>query len=677
MLLTCAIAAVLAAVDPLIGTDYVGNVYPGAQTPFGMVQLSPDNGLPGWDRIAGYFYPDSTIASLSHTHLSGTGAGDLYDIAFLPAVTPLRRAPEPLGVYSRFSHESEQASPGYYRVTLSDYDVDVELTATDRAGVQRYVFHRPDSAVVILNLRRALNWDALTSAKIIPIDSVTIVGHRHSTGWARDQRLWFATRFSRPYSACALDSLGQVALLQFPGVDTLEVTTTLSPVATPEPVGIPFDEALSAARAAWGSALSCIDVEGGTRADSINFYTALYRAQLAPTLYGDDSGLYRGNDGRIHHCAQPNYSTFSLWDTYRAAHPLYALLWPQRAADMVESLLNMAEQQGRLPVWPMQGSETDMMIGYHAASVIAEACLKGVYHDCRRALQACVSGATADSYRSIGEYRRLGYVACDTTTWAVSRTLEYAYDDGCIARLAAAIGADSIAAEFTRRSHSWRNLYNPRSGFFEPRRHDGSFLPDFNPDLYTVHFCESNAWPYLWAPQHDVDSLIATLGGPDATLSRLNAMFTHRTDSAATLPIFSTGMIGQYVHGNEPSHHVAYLFNRVGRHDLTAAYVHRILTEMYRPTPDGLCGNEDCGQMSAWFVWSALGLYPLDPCSLTYELGVPLFQRATIHLPSGRDFTIEAAAPGDPITLNGAPLSSPQITHAQLLSGGLLRLPTP
>lgn len=654
-------------VNPLIGTDYKGNVYPGAQAPFGMVQLSPDNGQPGWDWIAGYFYPDSTIAGFSHTHLSGTGAGDLYDISFMPVTYPLKVADAPLGVHSMFSHEREECEAGYYKVHLDSYGIDVELTATERCGIQRYTYPT-DTATVLLNLGKATNWDATTDTYITKVDDYTIEGYRYSNGWARKQQVYFRTRFSHPIATMQCDSISIHA-----GTETKKVAGTtrftfalgndrqLTVVTALSGTGLEgaeknlaaeapdnnFDKFLKKTQDDWNSRLSRIKVKGGTHDEQVCFYTALYRTMIAPTLYCDVDGTYRGADGKNHKAdGWSNYSTFSLWDTFRAAHPLFTLTTPERVDDMVNSFIAFYGEHGRLPVWNMWGSETDMMIGYHSVPVIAEAYLKGFRgFDAEKALAACVATANSDEYRGIGLYKNLGYVPYDVVdpynadNWAMSRTLEYAYDDYCIARMAEAMGHDSIATEFYRRAGNWRNQYNPATTFMQPRDSKGEFQPGFNPDEYTPHICESNAWHYMWSVQHDIDGLISHMG-KEIFVQKLDSLFTYSPAENADLPIFSTGMIGQYAHGNEPSHHVAYLFNKTGEPEKTQKYVTQIMREMYRNTPDGLCGNEDCGQMSAWYIFSAMGFYPLDPVSGEYELGAPLFDEVSIELPDGKTFTI-------------------------------------
>lgn len=698
-----------AYVNPLIGTDFTGNTYPGAQVPFGMVQLSPDNGLPGWDRIAGYFYPDSTIAGFSHTHLSGTGAGDLYDISFMPVMLPATEAKQPLGIHSRFSHDDETAAAGYYQVRLNDYDINVELTASERCGMQRYTFPQGEAAV-ILNLTKAMNWDATIDSRIAVVDSMTIEGYRFSDGWARNQRLWFRSRFSEPWDSFRIITtqiirngkkigVGETARFYFSTGQgrTITVATSLSCTGVEgarrnleaEMPDDNFDRYKALARDRWQEALSKVEVQGDCEADKVKFYTALYHSMLAPTIYCDVDGAYSGPDNTIHRArGWNNYSTFSLWDTYRAAHPLMTYLQPERARDFACSLIAFGRQNGRLPVWNFQASETDMMIGYHSVPVLVDAYLKGLLPDslARECLDLCVATANNDAYRQIGQYRRLGYVPYDAVdehnseNWSLSKTLEYAFDDHCIAVMARKMGRHDIADEFDKRALNYKNAYNPESGFMHPRHSDGTFLGDFNPEDYSEHICESNAWQYYWSVQHDIDGLIELTGGKERFCEKLDSMMTFNPGADSSLPIFSTGMIGQYVHGNEPSHHVIYLYNKAGRRDLTQKYVARVVNELYDTTPSGLCGNEDCGQMSAWFVFSAMGFYPVNPAGGQYELGTPLFKSMELKLANGKSFRV--SAPGlskeniyvRSVRLNGKPYTESYITHGQIMSGAHLEL---
>lgn len=693
-------------VNPFIGTDYTGNTYPGAQTPFGMVQLSPDNGLSGWDRIAGYFYPDSTIAGFSHTHLSGTGAGDLYDISFLPVTLPYREAAGEPGIYSRFSHTDEKAYAGYYQVRLTDYNINVELTATPRCGVQRYTFPKAQSAV-FLNLRKAMNWDKTLDSHIEVVDSVTIRGYRFSDGWARDQKVYFVTRFSRPFRKISIDEKalqgtengkGSIARLDF---DTQEgeqivVVTALSGVSMEgamlnmqyEAPHNDFDRYLAKATRLWEKELGKLQVQTNDADKRTIFYTAFYHSMLAPTLFKDVDGSYQGVDYQTHKAeGWEYYSTFSLWDTYRATHPLLLLTHPKETRNMVRSLIEFGKQKGRLPVWNMYTSETDMMLGYHSVPVIVNWLLKspGGFSN-KEVLQLCVQTANLDAYRNIGQYKTLGYVpynvtdSYNTDNWSLSKTLEYAFDDYCIALLAEKTGEKQIARTFYKRAKNYRNVFNKESGFFQPRDDKGRFISPFDPEEYTPYIAESNAWQYLWSVQHDTRGLMKLLGGEKEMTKRLDQMFTKTSDDTTKLPIFSTGMIGQYAHGNEPSHHVPYLYNVVKQPWKTAQYVHRICTELYKNTPDGLCGNEDCGQMSAWYVFSSLGFYPLNPISDAYEIGTPQFAESVWHLPNGKKFIVRANNFDakniyiSSVKLNGKKHKRSYITYDEIQRGGILEL---
>ena len=694
-------------VNPFIGTDFTGNTYPGAQAPFGMVQLSPDNGLPGWDRISGYFYPDSTIAGFSHTHLSGTGAGDLYDISFMPVTLPYQEAEAPLGIYSKFSHADEEASAGYYRVLLKDYDINVELTATERCGIQRYTFPEGESAV-FLNLKKAMNWDFTNDSYIEIIDSCTIQGYRFSEGWARGQHVYFRTRFSKPFASVEMDTtaialkgkrVGTAYIARF-NFDTekgeqIVLSTALSGVSMEGAAGNlaaeaphnDFDKYVAETKENWNRQLGKIEVRGICDLDDkVNFYTALYRTMIAPTVFSDVDGSYYGPDKKIHKAdGWVNYGTFSLWDTYRAAHPLLTYTEPVRTNDMIKSFLAFYDQNGRLPVWNFWGSETDMMIGYHAVPVIVDAYLKGIGDfDAEKALKACVATANLDNYRGIGLYKKLGYIPYNikdeynADNWSLSKTLEYAFDDYCIAEMARKMGKTELAEEFYKRSQNYKNVFNPATGFMQPVDDKGVFIRPFCPDDYTAHICESNGWQYLWSVPQDIRGLITLVGGKDRFAEKLDSMFTYIPAGKEDLPIFSTGMIGQYAHGNEPSHHVTYLYALAGRPERTQELVREIFDTQYKNKPDGLCGNDDCGQMSAWYMLSAMGFYPVDPVSAEYVFGAPQLPKMTLHLADGKTFTIIAENLSkehkyvDSITLNGEPYTKKTISHEDIVKGGTL-----
>lgn len=690
----------------MIGTDWMGNTYPGAATPFGMVQLSPDNGIPGWDRIAGYYYPDSTIAGFSHTHLSGTGAGDLYDISFMPTIAPVLTAEPPLSVHAKFSHDQEEAHAGYYSVLLRPYNIRVELTATPRVGVQRYTFlQSSDSACITLDLNKAMNWDRCTDSQIEVVANDELQGYRHSDGWARNQQLYFYTRLSRPADSITIERIslkdepahhqGYVAKLHYrvKAGDQIVLTTALSGVDVQGAKGNHRAEAKDfdfaryhrEARALWESRLERVHLEGATAAQRRIFYTALYHAHLCPTLYSDVDGRYLGADRQVHRLAEgkKHYSTFSLWDIYRAAHPLYNLLAPSDNRDMVQSMVDFgAQNQGHLPVWNMFASETDMMIGYHSVPVIVEAILRGVYKpaDAQKLTRLLRSTAERWGYRGLGDYARLGYVPADKHEESLSKTLEYAYDDAAIAAWGKHIGDSVLYRDYLRRAQSYAHLWDTATGFFRPRLSDGTFKADFDPFAYTKDITESNAYQYLMSVQHDVEGLKAKMGGAEGLAQRLDAFFSAETPKHVALPIFSTGMIGQYAHGNEPGHHVIFLYNAARQPWRTAELSRRVCQKLYTDRPEGLCGNEDCGQMSAWYAFAAMGFYPVDPVQGHYELTSPLWRESRIALPNGKVFTLTAEGLSDEncyiksVTVNGQPYTKSFLTYDLILSGAKVTL---
>lgn len=693
-------------VDPLIGTDWVGNTYPGANAPFGMVQLSPDNGLPGWDRISGYYYPDSTIAGFSHTHLSGTGAGDMYDISFLPITLPAEIDTLPLGIHAKFDHSEEEAHAGYYRVRLKPYDITVELTVTERMGIQRYTFNQAsDSAVVILNLDKAMNWDRTLSSQIT-IERDQISGYRYSDGWARNQRVYFFSKLSKEPRCVELDSLphyegsskqptgyGYIARLHYAVAkgDTLLIETALSGVSLEgahknyqhEALRSGFDGYLRQTESLWNKHLGTLDVSPETP-DSLKrtFYTALYHAQLCPTLYSDVDGRYLAPNRAVKQAQTKRYSTFSLWDTYRSSHPLFNIILPETSADMVASLVDFGiERQGVLPVWNMWASETDMMIGHHSLPVIAAALEAGIYKpkDKGALRNAVITTLNRRDYRGMEDYRRLGYVPADRHKESLSLTLEYAYDDWAGARILKYLGYTQEAKTYYASQHNYRHVWDKTTGFFRPRLSDGAFKQGFDPYAYTEDVTESNAYHYLWSVQQAPDSLIALMGGAEKFSKRLDHFFETPTPRHIKLPIFSTGMIGQYVHGNEPDHHVPFLYHYARQPWKTARLVHRILNTLYSDRPDGLCGNEDCGQMSAWFVLATIGLYPVE-ASNDFLISSPIFDAITIAPLGGRPFTIKAKGLSQraiyikSVKLNGKPWHKAHLTLSDLQRGGELEL---
>ncbi|WP_340678398.1 GH92 family glycosyl hydrolase [Paraglaciecola sp.] len=696
----------LTQVNPFIGTDGKGKTYPGATVPHGMVQLSPDNGRTGWDWISGYFYPDDIIAGFSHTHLSGTGAGDLYDISFMPLTRPFVTAqteggPKAGTIVSHFSHEQERASPGYYQVKLLDYDINVELTAGPRTGVQRYQFPATaNQGVVRLDLGYSRNWDSTLDTHIELIDEHTLAGYRMSTGWAKDQRVYFYTTLSKPMHSHQLYN-GTEALegkqatntnlnlqLDFDLSETkqLEVRTALSSVSIAnakanllaETQHPDFESTLLTAQKAWHTELAQIEIEAEPQVTQ-QFYTAMYHASLAPRLFSDANGQYKGPDGNIQQAiGHQRYEFFSLWDTFRALHPWKTIVDQTQSKDMLASMMDHYKVAKRLPVWIFQGNETDMMLGYHAVPVLVDAYLKGLGDlDGQQLLDAAIHSATQDKF-GIKSYQELGYVPFEEKSWNVSLALEYAYDDWAIAKLADNLGQTKIAEAFYQRAQNYRKLYDSKTGFMRAKDAKGQFREPFDPSAYHPEdYAEANAWQYSFFVPQDIPGLIELMGGDQAFGNKLDAMF-NTAQSVEDFPEWISGYIGQYVHGNEPSHHVPYLYQYVAQPHKTQALVRRIMDELYTTQPDGLAGNEDAGQMSAWYLFSALGFYPVDPVSGHYVLGSPAVKQATVHLENGHTFTVKALNQAKQnvyvkqVSYNGKPLTTSYITHQQIMQGGEL-----
>ncbi|WP_298285707.1 GH92 family glycosyl hydrolase [uncultured Lutibacter sp.] len=690
-------------VNPFIGTDGPGNTYPGATVPFGMVQLSPDIGIPGWDRIAGYYYQDSIISGFSHMHLTGTGAGDLYDILVMPTNSKFskRIKENNFKPFSSFSHDKETASPGYYSVDLLDYGIKAELTATERTGIHKYTFPKDDKTEIHIDLGYALNWDSPTETYFNVVDNTTIEGYRKSTGWAKDQRVYFVIKVSKPFNSYQLfknDSIttspvtakntkiileyatteGEQIILKT-GISSANIEGAHKSIAIEAP-DFNFDLIKNKAEEKWENELSKIEISTTDTTKKHIFYTMLYQSMLAPTLLSDHNFNYKGaNDNIVKANGFNRYDTFSLWDTYRAAHPLYTILHLERTSDMINSLLAHYKETGLLPVWSMQGNETNMMIGYHAAPVIVDAYFKGIGLDTDLAFEACIASAT-DNSRQIDEYMELGYVPVDEhhENWSVSKTLEYAYDDWCIAQFAKALGKTEAYNQFLKRSENWRNVYDSQSTFMRPKLKNGAFVKEFIPKEYTPYFCESNAWQYFWSVQHNVEGLTAIIGGKELLEKKLDTMFSLNPLPEDKLPIFSTGMIGQYAHGNEPSHHVAYLYNYIEKPWKTQELVREILETQYKNEPNGHCGNEDCGQMSSWYVFSALGFYPVNPAQGVYAFGSPIVDAATLNLENGKKFTVETINNSSEnkyiqtTELNGEVIERNYIKHSEIINGGTL-----
>ncbi|HET6912655.1 MAG TPA: GH92 family glycosyl hydrolase [Rhodanobacteraceae bacterium] len=718
------------AVNPLIGTGGDGHTFPGATVPFGMIQLSPDTAMPDFHHAykwaAGYRYDDHSILGFSHTHFSGSGHSDLGDVLLMPGTGEPQFDPgDPdkpgSGYRSRFSHKTEIAQPGYYAVTLADSNVRVELTANARVGWHRYTFPRGQDAHVLLDLRPSIYDYAgkVLWARLRVRDDGTITGYRETRGWAPGRQLYFAIRFSQPmvthdlvnretdipykgFKGPDANPAGHDAIAgkQLEGVfefgklkSPLLVKVAISTVSEAGAIanldadgkGWDFDAQRAAARDAWTKALSAIDVDA-TPDVRTNFYTALYHALIAPNLSMDVNGEYRGPDHAVHKVnGFTFYSTWSLWDVYRVQQPLMTLIQPhQRVDDFVRSLVaaQQASPFGILPVWAYQGLETWCMIGYHAVPVIADAYMKGIRgFDADAALKAMVASATYAPYGDLRDYMKLGYVPEDHEPESVSKTLEYAFDDWTIARMAKAMGKDDIAAQFEKRAGNWRNVFDPSVGFARPKLSDGHFREPFDPARAGEGsgFTEGNAWQYSWYEPQDVGGLIRELGGDDKLVAKLDEVFDAKIDPKvfATLEDVS-GLIGWYAHGNEPSHHIAYLYDYAGAPWKTQQRLAQIMHSQYAPTPSGLAGNDDLGQMSAWYIFTALGFYSVAPASNQYVIGRPFVRRAVLHLPNGKTFTIIADHLDDAhpyvgsVSLDGKPLQRVWIAHDEITAGGEL-----
>jgi predicted alpha-1,2-mannosidase len=691
-------------VKPFIGTAAHGHTYPGATVPFGMVQLSPDNGTQGWDWCSGYHYSDSVIAGFSHTHLSGTGIGDLADISVLPAV---HTVPGFGKISSRFSHATEKATAGYYGVLLSNYNIRAELTASERTGYHRYTFPKASDAMIRFDLGFAINWDKPTDTYFKQIDATTFAGYRYSTGWANDQRVYFAVKLSKPVKGLKLfadrkpviakeaKSVHTVACLLFSTTEgeKVEMQVALSfaneagaLAALEKEKGQRFDQVKQRAVNLWQQALSKVTVTTANTALKEIFYTALYHAFEAPVLFNDVNGNYKGVKGNTEHATHPVYSVSSLWDVFRSESPLFTLLQPERVPDIIQSYLDFYKQHGLLPVWDLQFNETDCMTGYHCIPIVADAVLKGFPGiDATGAYEAMRKSAMQD-IRGTNWYRQYGYLPQDKMSQSVTITLEYAYDDWCIAQVAKKLGNTADYQLFMKRAASWKNLFDASIGFARAKNADGKWVVPFDPyysehDGNTAMFTEGNAWQHSWFVPQDLPGLMQAYGGKVPFVNKLDSLFTVSSEikGANASPDIS-GLVGQYAHGNEPSHHIAYLYNYAGAPSKTADRVRYITQNLYTNKTDGLCGNEDCGQMSAWFIWSSIGFYPVNPASGEYVIGAPLFDQVSIQLPSQKKFVVIAKGLGKEnkyiqrATLNGKAYSPSFIRHEAVAAGGELVL---
>ena len=725
-------------VKPIIGTQKMGHTFPGATVPFGAVQLSPDtdtlsyelNGKYNGDvykYCAGYKYEDKTIVGFSHTHFSGTGHSDLGDFLIMPTqgklqLNPGTAADTKSGYRSAYSHANETAEAGYYKVKLDDDNIMAELTATNRVGMHQYTFQKSEESHILLDLMAGIyNYDEKNVWTYVRVVNDTLVtGYRQTNGWARTRTVYFAMSFSKPFKSYGQKNYDKPQVYRgfwrkfdqtknFPEIagkqirmyfdfstaqdEKIKIKFSLSPVSQANAIenmkveapGWDFNKVKEQAQLSWNKELNKIKIDASTD-DKVNFYTAMYHAFINPTTYTDVNGEYKGLDQNVHTAKGfTNYTTFSLWDTYRALHPFFNIMQPSRNNDVVKSMMAHYDQSAlkMLPIWSHYANDNWCMSGYHSVSVLADAIVKGVYDgDALKALEACVTTANHRDYEGIGDYIDLGYIPAERSGTSVSNTLEYAYDDWCIAQIAKKLGKQDIYNTFLKRSGNWVNNFDKSIGFMRPKMADGSFKKDF--DAMSTHaqgFIEGNTWNYSFFVPHDPNSMINLMGGKKKVGLRLDSLFTmHLPDEffAETEDITREGIIGGYVHGNEPAHHVAYLYNWIDQPWKTQQRVRMILKMQYKSTPDGLGGNDDCGQMSAWYMFSSLGFYPVSPGSDEYSLGSPAVKNAVLTLENGKTFTIEAINQSDKnvyvskVLLNGQPISSHSIKHDDIIKGGKL-----
>jgi len=681
-------------VDPYIGTGGHGHVFLGASVPFGAVQLGPTNKSEGWDWCSGYHYSDSTIVGFAHTHLSGTGIGDLGDILILPSIDERQ---------ALYTHDKEVVKPGYYGVQMMPSNIHAELTTSERVGFHRYTFPASETAKISINLRKGIGWDIATDTYIKQINDTTIAGYRYSKGWANDQRIYFTAIFSKPFDKLvAQDSSAVLSGSEFRGrkliatahfktkdQEQIQIRVGISPVSMEnaamnikaEIPGWNFDQIVSNADAAWNKELSKLDVKTANLKDKRNFYTALYHTMIAPSTFNDHNGDYLGTDKKVYKGADfTNLTTFSLWDTYRAAHPLYTIIQPKRVTDMIKSMLAIYQQQGKLPVWHVMGNETNTMVGKQGIIVVADAVLKGFKFDHDLAYEAMKKSAMLDE-RGLNFVKKLGYIPADSTVESVAMGLEYSIADWSVAEVAKKMKKTSDYEYFHKRGLNYRNYFDSSTKFMRAKVGPDQWRTPFDP-IKSIHrlddYTEGNAWQYTWLVPQDPSGLINLMGGREPFIQKLDSLFLvegHLGDEAS--PDIS-GLIGQYAHGNEPSHHITYLYTYAKQPWKTAKHVRYILNELYTDAPDGLSGNEDVGQMSSWYIFSALGFYPANPISGEYVFGSPLFDEATINLENGKKFNIKVQNNSaeniyiQSITLNGRAHKSSFLKHEVLTAGGNL-----
>ena len=685
-------------VDPFIGTASHGHTYPGAAYPFGQIQLSPDNGTQGWDWCSGYNYSDSTLAGFSHLHLSGTGIGDLADISFLPVTKEVTfvRGEKNASFVSRYagkySHSDESAKAGYYSVRINSNDVKAELTVTERAGLHRYTFPEAGEKNLIINLGFAINWDSTYKSSLNLVNDTLVTGSRLSHGWAADQHVFFAVRFSAPVVKSGIATVGGeekvVGCFSFSdrvvmakvGISSVSVENAVQNLDSSLP-GWDFEAVRQAASDAWEKELAKIRIKSDDPSVKTIFYTSLYHTMVAPALFSDVNGRFKGLNGTAQEAAgYDRYTVFSLWDTYRALHPLFTITQQPRVNDMVKSMLDHYKQCGILPVWELEGNETFCMVGNHSISVIAEAIMKGIGDfDVELAYEAMKATSFHDR-DGMGLYVKLGYMPADKVPQSVAKSLEVAVDDWAVAAVAQKLGKSADAEYFFKRAESYRQYFDRETGFMRGKLSNGKWTEPFDP-VFSKHegsdYTEGNAWQYVWIVPHNPEGLISLFGGKEPFAEKLDQLFKVEQGVAGeeASPDIS-GLIGAYAHGNEPGHHTTFLFNFCGMPWRTQELNRQIQTTMYTTTPDGLCGNEDCGQMSAWYIFSALGFYPVNPSDFKYQFGSPIIQEAELEVAPGKYFTVKAPLASkenkyiQEVTLNGKPLDRSYITHEEIMSGG-------
>ena len=687
-------------IDPFIGTGFHGHTYPGATLPFGAVQLSPDTRAGNWDACAGYHYDDSTLTGFSHTHLSGTGCIDLGDLLIRPTTQTVDPSRQPMYAPAAFRHEDEKAEAGYYAVLLHEEGIRAELTATAHTGVHRYTFPKESTPTVIVDLKHSLDNEHIYESSLQVVNPHEMTGMRNTRGWSDNQRIYFVIQCSQPFEKATLISNQKAlegkeaegtdlqALLKFKdrtsepivmkvGLSIVSVENARENLQA-EVEGFDFDAVKQAAYHTWNDAVSAIKVEGGTEEQKTNFYTALYHSMVVPNVVSDVNGQYRRHDQTIGQLSQGTvqYSTFSLWDTFRAWNPMMTLIDTTLVTNMIHSFLHIYDASGELPLWPLSAGETGTMIGYHSASVIADAYMKGIRgFDAEKALEALVVSSEKNQ-KGADYYISKGFIPSNIKKESISCLLEFAYDDWCIAQLAQALGKQEIYDTYIRRSQQYLNVFDGATRFFRPKRMDGNWETPFNPNEVGRAYTEATAWQYRFFVPHDVNGMVQLFGGKEAFTSALDDIF--HTDAQVDGDLVDiTGLIGQYAHGNEPSHHIAYLYNYIGQPWKTQAMTRRLLDEMYAPTPEGIVGNEDCGQMSAWYILSSLGLYAVCPGSNEFTFTTPLFEKATLQLANGKTLTITANHPEknlyiDKVELNGKEIETNFVTYEQLMGGGEL-----